>query len=318
MMVMNNISLILGTMTFSDQADRSASQTMIEQFICAGHTQLDTAYVYNKGKTETLLGELIKHGLRDSLYIAGKVNPWSEQGLKPEEIKRQLETSLKRLNTDYVDLLYLHAPDLDTPVEQTLEACFDLHRRGKFRQFGLSNYAAWQVAQITELCIARRWMRPIVYQGMYNALTRDVETELFPCLRNYGIKFYAYNPLAGGLLTAKHASYERLPDKGRFASFKGYQDRYWKHDYFKVIDDFQSVCAAEKISPCHAALRWLMHHSCLSGNYSDGIIIGASKLEQLKDNLSVFSEGPLPPVIVDSLELGWQTVRPECIKYFRP
>lgn len=315
---MDNIKLILGTMTFSDQADRFASQAMIEQFTSAGHSELDTAYAYNKGNTETLLGELIKQGPRDSLYIAGKVNPWNEHGLKPEEINRQLETSLSRLDTDFIDLLYLHAPDLDTPVEQTLEACFKLHSLGKFKDFGLSNFAAWQVAEIAEICSANGWMRPIVYQGMYNALTRDVESELFPCLRNYEIKFYAYNPLAGGLLTAKYSSFDQLPDQGRFATFDAYQDRYWKSDYFKVIEDFQSACAGAGISPAEAALRWLMHHSWLSSDYSDGIILGASRLEHLKDNLSVVNKGQLPSAIVDALEQGWQTVRPNCIKYYRP
>ena len=305
-------------MTFSDQADSNASQTMIQQFIGAGHTELDTAYVYNEGKTEALLGDLISPQLRTSLYIAGKVNPWNEHGLKPEEIKRQLMTSLNRLKCDHVDLLYLHAPDLDTPIELSIEACSELHEKGKFQHFGLSNYAAWQVAEIMEVCKANGWMRPSVYQGMYNALTRDVETELFQCLRHYSIKFYAYNPLAGGLLTAKYMAYDQLPDQGRFASFDSYQDRYWKNDYFKVMQRFQSVCASENIPPAEAALRWLMHHSCLSSDYGDGIILGASKVSQLDDNLSAYNKGSLPGAIIDSLEQGWEIVRPSCIKYFRP
>ncbi len=318
MVEMKKLKLILGTMTFSDQADSSASTAMIKQFISAGHTELDTAYVYNQGNTELLLGELINSGLRAKLFIAGKVNPWNDQGLKPKEIKRQLDASLNRLKTDFVDLLYLHAPDLNTPVEQTLEACFELYRRGKFKQFGLSNYAAWQVAEITEICIAKGWMRPVVYQGMYNALTRDVERELFSCLRNYRIKFYAYNPLAGGLLTAKHACFDRLPEQGRFASFDGYQDRYWKQEYFNVIENFKKICHQENVSPARAAIRWLIHHSLLSSEYGDGIIIGASKPEHLKDNLGAYNEGRLPDSIVDSLQQGWDTVRPNCIKYFRP
>ena len=314
---MNAIKLILGTMTFSDQADKSASQAMISQFVGAGHTELDTAFVYNKGNTEILLGELITPVRRSELYIAGKVNPWNDAGLKPQEIKRQLSLSLDRLNTDFVDLLYLHAPDLNAPVEQTLEACFELYTQGKFKHFGLSNYAAWQVAEISEICKTNGWMRPTVYQGMYNALTRDVEPELFPCLRNYKMSFYAYNPLAGGLLTAKHRRHNELPDQGRFASFDGYQDRYWKSDYFKVIQNFKSVCDDEGIAPAHAALRWLMHHSCLSNSNYDGIIVGASQPEQLHDNINAYNQDRLPGAIVDSLDQGWQTVRPNCIKYFR-
>ena len=315
---MRKVKLILGTMTFSDQADGVASQIMLDQFIEDGHTDLDTAFVYNDGNTETLLGELIKPARRRELFIAGKVNPWNDSGLMPDEVNRQLNISLDRLNTNFIDLLYLHAPDLDTPIEQTLEACFELYSQGKFKQFGLSNYAAWQVAEIAEICRANGWMRPAVYQGMYNALTRDVEKELFSCLRNYDMSFYAYNPLAGGLLTAKHDSHDAIPDDGRFASFEGYQDRYWKSDYFNVIQNFKLVCEQAAITPTEAALRWLLHHSYLSDDYADGIIVGASKPEQLKNNLIACSKGELPPEIVASLQQGWDTVKVGCIKYFRP
>ncbi len=111
---------------------------------------------------------------------------------------------MQRLNTDFVDLLYMHSPDLETPIEQSLQACFEAYQLGKLKAFGLSNFAAWQVAEVVELCRKHGWMLPTVYQGMYNALTRDVEKELFACLRHYDIAFYAYNPLVGGLLTGKH------------------------------------------------------------------------------------------------------------------
>ena len=312
------LRLVLGTMTFSGQADAIASRSMIDKFIGAGHAEIDTAHLYNQGRTEVLLGELIAPVQRKALYIAGKVNPWSGQGLQPGEVVRQLSETLRRLHTDYLDLLYLHAPDLETPVEQTLEACFELFQQGKFRHFGLSNYAAWQVAEIAEICRARGWMRPLVYQGMYNALTRDVERELFPCLRHYGIQFYAYNPLAGGLLTGKYRSFDELPDSGRFADFDGYHDRYWKNDYFGAIRNFHAVCETEQIPPSHAALRWLMHHSHLSSAAGDGIILGASKPLHLDDHLNASAEGRLPGAIVDTLAAGWETVRPVCIKYFRP
>ena len=314
---MSQLKLILGTMTFSDQADESASNRMIDEFIAAGNTELDTAYVYNDGKTEVLLGQLIPHDKRQELYIASKVNPWNDNGLKADEVKRQLEISLSRLNTEYVDLLYLHAPDLDTPIEQTLQACWELYSQGKFKHFGLSNYAAWQVAEIAELCKSNGWMQPSVYQGMYNALTRDVERELFPCLRNYGIKFYVYNPLAGGLLTGKHTSFEQIPEQGRFGTYDAYQERYWKQEYFKVIQDFNNICIDENIEPTNAALQWLQHHSELSSEFADSIILGASKPTHLQANLKACEQGELPTTIVDILDQGWEIVRPNCIKYFR-
>ena len=231
-------------MTFSDQADVNQSRTMLDQFIAANNHEIDTAYDYNQGKTEELLGRLITPETRSkSTILPPRLIPGMTMALQPGEVKRQFNLSLQRLGIDRFDLLYLHSPDLDTPIEQTLEACWELYSQGKFKDFGLSNYASWQVAEIVEICRANNWMQPKVYQGMYNALTRDVERELFPCLRNYGISFYVYNPLAGGLLTAKYSSFKQIPDQGRFATNDDtYQDRYWKKEYFKVIQQLNSCC----------------------------------------------------------------------------
>ncbi|XP_042805776.1 aflatoxin B1 aldehyde reductase member 4-like isoform X2 [Panthera leo] len=116
--------------------------------------------------------------------------------LKPDSLRTQLETSLKRLQCSKVDLFCLHAPDHDTPVEEMLRACHQLHQEGKFVELGLSNYAAWEVAEICTLCKSSGWILPTVYQGMYKATTQQVETELLPCLRHFLLRFYAYNPLA--------------------------------------------------------------------------------------------------------------------------
>ena len=191
---------VLGTMTFSDQVDETNTVTLLEAFrenAEAGQlpVELDTAYQYNAGETETLLGTILRQRPDLKFSIATKVNPWDGDGLKPAEIRSQFETSLKRLRMDAVDLLYLHSPDLDTPIIDSLEVCWEYYQQGRFSRFGLSNYAAWQVAEIVEICRHKGWMVPTVYQGLYNALNRDVEDELFPCLRNYGISFYAYNPL---------------------------------------------------------------------------------------------------------------------------
>ncbi|MCB1757061.1 MAG: aldo/keto reductase [Gammaproteobacteria bacterium] len=313
------MQVILGTMTFSDQVDRDTAAQMIGEFKAAGHHELDTAYVYNKGNTELLLGELNRTGVLDDTYLAGKVNPRNEAGLTPEVVDRQLSTSLERLGKDSLDLFYLHMPDLHTPIATTLEAVFRHYQAGRFRHFGLSNYAAWQVAEIVELCRHNGWMEPIVYQGMYNALTRDVERELLPCLKNYGIKFYAYNPLAGGLLSGKYRSVNEKPQAGRFATFDEYPARYWKADYFSVIDTIAEACRSENIAPAAAAIRWLIHHSKLADDPTGhGVILGASSLAHLRQNLTACEEGPLPAAIVEALDAGWEEVRPSCIKYFRP
>lgn len=312
------MKLILGSMTFGDQVDRQAAADMIDSFLESGNNEIDTAHTYCEGKTETMLGELLPSIPRERVHLATKVNPWNDDGLKPEQVRQQFEQSLQRLGCENVDLLYLHSPDLETPVEQTLEACFELYRQGRFREFGLSNYAAWQVAEVVEICRNRGWMVPSVYQGMYNALTRDVERELFPCLRNYGMRFYAYNPLAGGLLSGKHRSLDAPPDSGRFVAERGYRERYWKRDYFDTLRELRQACDDLGLTPVQVAMRWLCGHSLMRAEHGDGIILGASKIEQLQENLNAFAPAPLDPGILQILDRGWEIIKPDCFRYFRP
>lgn len=313
-------------MTFSSQVDKQTATKMANEFVRAGHTEIDTAYVYNKGQTEALLGELAAESVLQGTKIAGKANPAVAGGLSPESIEQQLTTSLKRLQQPSLELFYLHAPDPDVPIRDSLRAMSTLHQQGLFDRFGLSNYAAWQVAEAMEICKQEGWVAPCVYQGMYNALTRDVERELLPCLANYDIAFYVYNPLAGGLLSGKHQSVDTIPVSGRFASFEGYQARYWKPAYLEEINRLSALCREQGIEPAAAALRWLTHHSALAGlnatvqskSHEHGVIIGASNLAHFNQNLQALAEPPLPSLLVDAFDNSWEQVKPVCIKYFRP
>ena len=308
---------VLGTMTFSDQVDETTTRSMLSRFSDSGGNELDTATQYNQGLTETLLGKLIPAHERDRLFIASKANPWNDQGLQPAQVTRQINESLKRLKTDHLDLLYLHAPDLQTPVEQTLEACFEAYQQGQFKSFGLSNFAAWQVAEVAEKCRQNGWMLPTVYQGMYNALTRDVEKELFACLHHYDISFYAFNPLAGGLLTGKYLTAEKTPDTGRFHQRPHYRDRYWKEAYFDVLQQLSIKSVGLGVTPVEVAMSWLTHHSLLDAERGDAIILGASRLEQLDENLNAMKAVPLDQSILDILDEGWEIIKPNCYQYFR-
>jgi len=136
-------------------------------------------------------------------------------GLSPKLLRMQVETSLQRLQVSSVKLLYLHAPDVETPLEETLAELQKLHAEGKFETLGLSNFSAWETAHVWHLCDKLGIVKPTVYQGMYNGITRQVEVELLPCLRRLGIRFLAYNPLAAGLLTGKHR-FDQDPSEGRF------------------------------------------------------------------------------------------------------
>ena len=150
---------------------------------------------------------------------------------------------------------------------------------------------------------------------MYNSLCRNVEPELFPAIREMGIKFYAFNPLAGGLLTGKHEHFDDTPQPGRFERLKSYRDRYWKKTYFNAIEYIKISCDKEGIPIAEAAYRWLAFHSKLNNN--DAIILGASKLEQMAQNISCLRNGVLPEHIIEAINDAWEIARPDSPSYFK-
>lgn len=309
-------SIVLGTMTIGSQVDESAADRMLGLFLDAGYREIDTAGYYGQGLTEEILGRLLPPARRQQLFLATKANPWIEGGLSPASLRRQLETSLRSLQTETVDLFYLHAPDPKTPIEATLATCQELYRQGKFRQLGLSNFAARQVIEIWHLCQRNNWVLPAVYQGRYNAVTRDVEPELFPALRALGLRFCAYNPLAAGILTGKYLARERHPSEGRFALITSYLDRYWKQSYFDAVDRLRTLCAQNQLAMADSALRWGLFHSQLSALRGDALILGASSPEQLRTNLQSAHQTPLPEVILKAYDQAWDDTRSDCPSYF--
>lgn len=311
------MKVILGTMNFGPQLDLQQSTEMVGQFLQTGNCELDTAYVYNGGDTENFLGQILPP-LEPSTYsIATKVHPRITGKLDRETVLMEFQESLRRMKRDNVDLLYFHFPDRKTPVEEALETVAELYEAGKVKAFGLSNYPAWEVVAITYKCERYGCPKPVVYQGMYNALCRNVEPELFPALRSLGMRFYAFNPLAGGMLTGKHQHFGDKPQPGRFARLKSYRDRYWKQSYFDAVEHVKSLTDAEGISLAEAAYRWLSVHSCMDGSKGDGIILGASKIEQMTQNLEALSKGALPAHIVEALDEAWDIARPDSPPYFK-
>ena len=308
--------IILGTMNFGEQVDEPAADRMLSMFLDRGYNEIDTASKYTGGASEEILGRLLTPERRGKVYLATKANPLSGGGLGPENIARQVDTSLRRLKTDYVDLLYLHMPDSETPIETTLEACAALHKEGKFRELGLSNYASWQVADIWHLCDRKGWKAPSVYQGRYNALSRDVENELFPAVRNFGIRFYAYNPLAGGLLSGKYSQINDMPLEGRFAAKPSYRERFWKDSYFAAVAGLKEASEPEGLSLLQTALRWILKYSCLRSSHGDGVILAASNLTQWETNLNSL-RGELPAKVIEALDQAWETTRRDCPSYSR-
>ena len=308
--------IILGTMNFGGQVDEAVADRMLATFLHRGYKEIDTAYTYNDGSSEEILGRILTPERRSKIYLATKAHPLGGGGLGPESIVKQVNTSLRRLKTDHVDLFYLHAPDLKTPIEATLRACQKLFKAGKFREFGLSNYASWQVADIWHLCKQNGWMIPSVYQGRYSAVTRDVESELFPAIRNFGLRFYAYNPLAAGLLTGRYHQISDMPQEGRFALKSAYLDRFWKKSIFDAIEIIQDASEQAGLSMIQIALRWILQYSFLKAQSGDGVIIAASNLKQWEYNLNNLS-GELPMKVVEALDRAWEKARQECPSYSR-
>lgn len=312
----DKIKLVLGTMTFGESVFGSDVKDMIQGFLNRGYDELDTAYVYNNGECERLLGEALEGMDRGAYKIATKANPRISGRLDKEAVLSQMEESLKRLRLDRVDTLYLHFPDPGTPVESALEGCAQLHGEGKFTELGLSNFPAWMVADTWHICDKHGWAKPTVYEGVYNPLARKAEVELNACLNAYGMRFYAFNPMAGGLLTGRYGKFEDAPTDGRFTHRPNYQGRYWKKSCFDALDVIRQAAQARGMTMIEAAYRWLAFHSMLDGERGDAILIGASKLEHMRENMEAIKAGPLPADVAEAFEEARRISEPDSPEYF--
>ncbi|MFN9536118.1 MAG: aldo/keto reductase, partial [Pseudanabaena sp.] len=241
--------LVLGTMTFGLQTDEETSIKILDIAAEAGINFLDTADVYplgsgltNSGRTEEIIGRWLK-GKRDRFILAtkavGKVGnaPW-DQGSSRKHLFDAIDHSLRRLQTDYVDLYQLHSDDTNTPLDETIEALDEIVKSGKVRYIGVSNFLAYRLSRALGKADTRRLTRFISVQPRYNLLFRQIERELLPLAQEEGLAVIPYNPLAGGLLTGKHAASKEPTEGTRFtlaAAAKNYQDRYWHDREFSTV-----------------------------------------------------------------------------------
>lgn len=217
---------------------------------------------------------------------------------------------------------YLHGPDRSTPYEETFRAVNELHKEGYFDRFGISNYMSWEVAQINDMCIQNGWIQPSVYQGVYCSIHRSVEAELFPCLRHYGMGFYAFSPLAGGYLTNRYHrdDVSKIEPGSRFDPKTGqgqqYQKRFMNDTMFDALDIIRAAAGKHSLTEAECALRWMMHHSKLDAKYGDTVIIGASSIKNLEENLRDFEKGPLPNDVVVAFDEAWSKTKGVVANYF--
>ena len=308
--------LCLGTMTFGGQADEAAARSMVDMCLEHGVNFIDTANVYSGGSSETLLGRILD-GRRQSVVLASKVGMKvgdrpTQIGLSRTAIQRQIDETLRRLGTDYLDIYYLHLPDYQAPVEETLVALEMLVRQGKVRYAGTSNYASWQICQM--LCLAeKQGYQPIrITQPMYNLVARGIEQELLPMCREFQVSTVVYNPLAGGLLTGKHLGAAEPAAGTRFDLMRNYQDRYWHQANFDAVKLLNETAQQEGRSLISLALGWLLHHAAI-----DCVILGASRPAQLQENLEAAGQGKLSDAALAACDRAWSLIRGVAPQYNR-
>jgi aflatoxin B1 aldehyde reductase len=333
------LPIILGCMTLGTPNDPqtriktlAAETAFLTTFASHGHTLLDTSPMYTSTTSESHLGAQRPLLTHHNLVIGTKIYPTASHAalakqynpdidlfsLSPTDIARSLDASLKRLGgLDSVDTFYFHAPDRSegSDLLASLRGIAALYKQGKFRRWGISNYKAEEVREILRLCEEHKeegLVKPAVYQGLYNGLHRAVEAELLGVLREGGVGFAAYNPLAGGLLTGRYRMGGEREVGGRFdeGTFqgKGYVKRYWNEEMFEAVEGVRMAAERCGLTVAECALRWMMHHSELKRELGDAVLIGASSVEQLEGNLRDLEKGPLPKEVCDAMDRGWAIV----------
>lgn len=283
--------LCLGTMIFGEQSSRSTDEPtairMIDQFMDAGGNFIDTADVYAGGRSEEIIGRAVQ-GKRSQVVLATKVrhqtgdNP-NDVGLSRHHILAGCEASLRRLSTDYVDLLYAHMWDPLTPLDETLRAFDDLVTAGKVRYIGVSNFRAWQVMKALGLSEAHGWARFIAAQYQYSLVVRDIEREHTSLFESEGLGLVPWGPLGGGFLSGKYRRGER-PAAGRLSTTPDRDEEAWHRRAmernWQIVEAVGQIAAARGKTHAQIALAWLLAQPAVVA-----AIVGARTPEQLTDNL---------------------------------
>jgi len=272
--------LCLGTMMFGDQTSETESQRIVEAAKDAGVNFVDTANSYAKGASEEILGRAIK-SQRDDWVLATKVgaplrDSHGEHTLSRKRIMTEVERSLSRLQTDTIDIYYLHRDDLDTPLEEPVRAMGDLVQQGKIRYWGFSNFDAWRIGELIRHADGLGAARPLVMQPLYNAMNRMLEQEHLPACAHHGIGVVAYSPLARGVLTGKYSVDGPPPDGSR----AGRQDKRileseFRPESLRLAQQIKEHAEQRGMTAAQFALNWVLHNQLINS-----VIVGPKSLEQ--------------------------------------
>jgi len=277
--------LCLGTMMFGAQTEEADAARILAHAKDAGINFVDTANAYNEGRSEEVLGRLVKPN-RGWWVVATKLaNPMgkspNDRGLSRRHCFDAVEASLTRLGLETIDILYLHKEDHSTPLAETVRAMADLAAQGKILHFGVSNYRSWRVAEICRLCDDLGVDRPIVSQPLYNALNRQIEAEHLPACAFYGLGVAPYSPLARGVLTAKYAT-QGAPEAGSRAARadKRMMETEFRPESLKLAQVIAEHARARGITPGQFAIAWLLNNALVTAP-----IAGPRTMEQWQDYL---------------------------------
>jgi 1-deoxyxylulose-5-phosphate synthase len=307
-------SLCLGTMNLGSQVGESESVEIIKKALDSGVNFIDTADGYSGGKSEEIIGKTVK-GIRDSVVIATKVGaippPVFDFNLSRKYILKTVEGCLKRLQTDYVDLLYCHFPDYNTPLDETLRALDDLVKQGKVRYLGCSNFKAWMLCKALWVSDRYNLARFDCIEPPYNLLVRDSEYELLPLCQSEGVGVCVYDPLAGGLLTGLY-EFDKPAVKGRFTlEFLGpaYRQRYWNPVNFTAVDRLKLLALKNNLTLSQFSLAWLLNNPTVTS-----FISGSTKIKQLEENVKAVGV-VIPPEDMQACDEVWQTLSPPRFMY---
>ena len=275
--------LCFGTMSFGADADEATSAALFNRCRDAGINFFDCANTYAGGRSEEILGKLAA-GCRDELILTSKVYfpkgaGENASGASRRNIQLAVEASLKRLNTEWIDLYFIHHFDQTTPLEETLRALGDLVHQGKVIYIGASNFAAWQVMKALGISAREQLASFACLQPMYNLVKRQAEVEILPMAISEGLGVISYSPLGGGLLTGKYGP-EKRPDHGRLTSNKIYQIRYGDAWMYETADAFTQFARDHQYDPAGLSVAWVASHPGITAP-----IIGARNLQQLEGSL---------------------------------
>ncbi len=291
--------LCFGTMSFGGDADEATSAAMYKAVRDAGINFFDTANEYNKGVSEEILGRLAK-GDRNDLVITTKVNAQirpdtNARGTSRRHVVEAIEGCLRRLQTDRIDVLFLHRYDALTPIDESMRGLEDLVRAGKVIYPAVSNWSAWQTQRAVDIQDHNNWARLQVIQPMYNLVKRQAEVELLPMAAANGIGVIPYSPGAAGLLSGKYLGQA----SGRLTANKMYEARYGDPWMFEVAEKYAAFCKQKGLHPVTTAIAWVASHPAVTAP-----IIGARNLDQLKDSLAAVNMNMTPELRAEIAELS--------------